>query len=90
MLSSTDTFDFNDKNMLKLGLYRFSEGQVLNGPPGVFLGYGYAIIFTYPWSDTRIVLAFPYDNVEMYIRSGSNKNWGTHKWHEITLRTITE
>lgn len=90
MLSSTDTFDFNDKNMLKLGLYRFTEGQVLNGPPGVFLGYGYAIIFTYPWSDTRIVLAFPYDNVEMYIRSGSNKNWGTHKWHEITLRTITE
>lgn len=72
----------NLNTMFTAGNYRFS-GTTANGPSSIYIGYGQALILQGPtWADTVTQIVFPYNNQNMYFRSGTtttapNTDWTT-------------
>lgn len=89
-ISKNNTFDFDDWN-LKLGMYKISSDSVtvLNGPPGVNMGYGYILVFNRYGTDTRTIIALPYISWGMYIKTGSTNSWSLNKWKKVNLTEVT-
>lgn len=68
--------------MFTAGNYRFSA-TTANGPTSIYLAYGQSLILQgASWADTVTQIVFPYNNQQMYFRSGTktaipNTEWST-------------
>jgi len=85
---ANNVFDFNAFQIG--GVYRLGNATTYTNWPSTAtsMAYSNVLVIRHGTLDTQTMIAFPYSNGYIYVKSGNKTNFATTSWKRLTLESF--